>query len=705
MHRLWMICAVLIAGGVARAQTACENLRLPVNRVVGMEQSGDVTGDGATDVVFILGTPEEPGAGFSRTHDLLILEGRTGRQTVFPLGAESGGYPASLFLGDFNGDGVADILAGIATGGSGGVTNYYLLTARGGQPSYLIQPQVLTTGPRWTVTLQENFRAAVVNADLNRSFTLDLRQNYRNDPQVYRDVYASTGRLLKPTTGEVDPYGFIEPVRQGAGAPYALVGYQSIWLLFHANTVGTARSVWRWTGNRMALTNVQVMLLYAPANYTAALAKLNTAQPGTAAPQAVALYRTNLAQAPPVWRDEAFRNFRTFHQGILDRTNRNFQAQVDAIQRRYAQTRRGNPYQEITQLVARFNASQANRNAGMEAINEGEGYFQIGPRRNFYMTNFGMYLSPAYRDYIALEDVEIHLPIALDAGLVVSLTEVGRRVSSWENYLLNYPDSPFRSSAFEYYTNALNIFLYGVNNTPHFDYNTGRMRAGVAQVMRTYVQTHAGMPSAALVNRMLTLYTQNQFMMSDRLRAAITQVQQAQDTTRAVNYFPLTPGSVWVYPTGGFENAGSRVEVQYRQGNRAQVRTQDTGAQTVRIYEYRDDSVVLVYQAEGGDAAANRLNQPNNTEQIMLRGPVRAGVTWQSGDTRYVIRQVALTRRVLGQPYLNVIEVVRSPLTATDANRYEIHDFYALGVGLIESRYQAAGVNTQTLLCSYRPAG
>ena len=85
---------------------------------------GDVTGDRVPDHVYLTGikTPDSP---FTQNITLLVQDGRTGALTSVPL-RENAGYNPTLFLGDFTGNGVADILISIATGGSGGIMYHYI---------------------------------------------------------------------------------------------------------------------------------------------------------------------------------------------------------------------------------------------------------------------------------------------------------------------------------------------------------------------------------------------------------------------------------------------------------------------------------------------------------------------------------------------------------------------------------------------------
>ena len=84
----------------------------------------DVNGDRIPDNVYLAGikTPSSP---FIQNITLVIQDGMTGMFTSIPL-KENAGYNPTLFLGDFTGDGVADILVSIASGGSGGIMYHYI---------------------------------------------------------------------------------------------------------------------------------------------------------------------------------------------------------------------------------------------------------------------------------------------------------------------------------------------------------------------------------------------------------------------------------------------------------------------------------------------------------------------------------------------------------------------------------------------------
>lgn len=89
------------------------------------QAKGDLNGDKVPDTVYLAGTKEQ---GFERATNitLIIRDGASGNIAArIPL-KENAGYDPQLFLGDFTGDGIDDILISIATGGSGGTYFYYI---------------------------------------------------------------------------------------------------------------------------------------------------------------------------------------------------------------------------------------------------------------------------------------------------------------------------------------------------------------------------------------------------------------------------------------------------------------------------------------------------------------------------------------------------------------------------------------------------
>jgi hypothetical protein len=468
----------------------------------------------------------EQKGGFARTYTVRVTDGHSGKAISRSLGPESGGYPGMVHLGDVNGDRVADLLVGVPTGGSGGMVNYYLLTAARGRLAFLTAGEAPLSAPEFRIAFQRGYKVKVEDTALHTEVTLDLAQGADRAAlaKTYQSVYSPDGQLLKPAEGWADRYGAMELQDLDGDGRAELVGYQQLWALFHANSFATARSVWRWSAGRLQLAEVKVASLYTPSQYFSDLGGLAVAHPARAVEKAVQLYHDRFATAPPAWREEAFLKFRDFHRTVADRANKAVQPKLEEAVRKAGP---GQAFVAGQRLAEEVNRSEAYRMAGLALVYEGEGAWLVTAAEGFYNRQFGRWLSPVYRDFLALDDVEQNRRWAMDAAIVVSLEEVGRRLGAWEAYRQEYPDSPFALAAKRHYAWQLNAFLFGLDNTPHFDRLTKKVRPGVVEAFEHYRAANPGTPSAKLVAQVLRLYEKHNYVLDETLRRELNALSSA----------------------------------------------------------------------------------------------------------------------------------------------------------------------------------
>lgn len=85
------------------------------------------------------------------------------------------------------------------------------------------------------------------------------------------------------------------------------------------------------------------------------------------------------------------------------------------------------------------------------------------------------YLSDDIKDYIDLMAVESNQVMSDDAGLMISLDELGHRAIAVEKYLGKYPDSMMKKQASNLYLNYFQIYILGLPNTPLWDPETKKI--------------------------------------------------------------------------------------------------------------------------------------------------------------------------------------------------------------------------------------
>ncbi len=219
-------------------------------------QYTDVNGDSILDCIFLTGELFSPDTSFLKNIQLNIQDGRTHCLATFPLPYNTG-YEPRLFLGDFTGNGVADIFISIATGGSGGLYYYYLFSYLNNQLKPLFNPETFNDGLPFDVIFRDNYKVDILSQELNEKFIIDVSQK----KDIYNEIYDKNGKLLEPTKGFVIGYGGLYPIYTGLDNKLWLFGIQKIAGLYNADTIGYVESQWRYENNRLNLNRVNVAIL------------------------------------------------------------------------------------------------------------------------------------------------------------------------------------------------------------------------------------------------------------------------------------------------------------------------------------------------------------------------------------------------------------------------------------------------------------
>lgn len=216
---------------------------------------GDVNGDKIPDNVFLTGTmtPDSP---FIQNITLLIQDGRTGIFTSVPL-KENAGYNPTLFLGDFTGDGVDDILVSIASGGSGGTMYHYIFSFLGNKLRLMFDFNVYNELYKYAVNYQNNYRVEVISKINNEKYIIDI--TYKG-AEYLNEIYYENGRLKQPIEGFVNPLSGLYPVDFDYNGVYELLAYQKIAGRYNADALGYVLNTLKWKDNMFVLDNQNVAI-------------------------------------------------------------------------------------------------------------------------------------------------------------------------------------------------------------------------------------------------------------------------------------------------------------------------------------------------------------------------------------------------------------------------------------------------------------
>jgi hypothetical protein len=207
-------------------------------------KSGDVTGDGTADGIWLIGRKDDAASPHAMDIMVAVMDGASGEYAIRSVGDMGMGYNPQLFVGQFAPGQSAKVLTMVPTGGSGGITDINLFTFADGWAAPLVDRRTLNRGVPFDVKFAEGFQVALFSGEGVAAPDIALDVQSHKDDYVRMGIYDDDGHLLKPFTGMVDPFSLIEPVDENGDGIYELHGRQLISGAYHADGLAFADTVW-----------------------------------------------------------------------------------------------------------------------------------------------------------------------------------------------------------------------------------------------------------------------------------------------------------------------------------------------------------------------------------------------------------------------------------------------------------------------------
>ncbi len=210
-------------------------------------KQGDVTGDGVVDNIYLAGqkvsASESP---FSQNITLIIQDGKTNAFNRIPL-KENAGYNPTIFLGDFTGDKVSDILISIDSGGSGGYAFYYIYSFIDDIPKEIFDFEKFNQEYKYDVIYKNYYEVEVKRKDNEKKYIIDIK--YKGE-EYLSEIYGQNSNLKESIEGWVNPLGGLYPIDFQRDGTYELYALQSIAGRYSADGLGYVQTSLKWNGSR-----------------------------------------------------------------------------------------------------------------------------------------------------------------------------------------------------------------------------------------------------------------------------------------------------------------------------------------------------------------------------------------------------------------------------------------------------------------------
>lgn len=144
-----------------------------------------------------------------------------------------------------------------------------------------------------------------------------------------------------------------------------------------------------------------------------------------------------------------------------------------------------------------------------------EGEYYLEPQMEWQVNNFGNKLSSGYREFLTITAKEQKEKFAVDGKILIPLENLMARIITWEDFIGKHPGFISVNKAEDLYTQYLEAFLSGTENSKVFDPVSKKLNDKSKSAFEVYIQNNPGRKSAVIVKEFYDLLKSSNFLYSD----------------------------------------------------------------------------------------------------------------------------------------------------------------------------------------------
>ncbi len=196
------------------------------------------------------------------------------------------------------------------------------------------------------------------------------------------------------------------------------------------------------------------------------------------------------------------------------------------------------------------------------------------------------------REYIEIMAVESNKVPAKDAALVISWDEILKRALSQEKFINRYPNSMKMYDMKQLFKKYVTFTLYGLNNTPLFNYDSKLIEDDAKNVYTKAVKNHQSSQLIEILQGYLDILAENNYQLTDQ----IDQYRKDIVSTLEAKYF--SPNNTLTAMQNDIDMLKAESHVQQVEESNYGDSTQKTCVLSVTDNELQFDAVPIVFSGD-----------------------------------------------------------------------------------------------------------
>jgi hypothetical protein len=150
-----------------------------------------------------------------------------------------------------------------------------------------------------------------------------------------------------------------------------------------------------------------------------------------------------------------------------------------------------------------------------------EGDFYLEPDNDYLIQNFSDKISPAYNEFLQITASDQKEKFADDSSILIPIDSLAKRITVWEDFMEKYPSFVSIGKAQDYYSQYLETYLSGTDNSKAFDIKSNKLKDDLKKSFEGYIAESPGRKSAAIVKDYYDLLKSSGFLYSEKVDAFI----------------------------------------------------------------------------------------------------------------------------------------------------------------------------------------